>query len=98
MVFAAVEAVYGSQVVFRYALFGEVSPLLIGRTPMPFSTANLWALNGIALFWLAWAVRRSQQVERRRRVKASERALQFGLAALSSVTAVLVALISVLRK
>lgn len=67
MISGGICAIYAFVNIVRYALSVDIRPL-VGDTPMAFSTAALFVLNGLAVFWVGWFIQsRPDSVERSRR-------------------------------
>ena len=84
--------------VIRYATHGEIRPLF-GYTPMAFSTAGLFVLNGLAIFWIGW-IMREQTIVRPHKSQAgltNAQIVQLLLALISASSLLAVALIGALK-
>jgi hypothetical protein len=97
MISGALGASYGLFVVVRYARHGDIAPLLFGHTPMAFTTASLFVVYGLAIFWDGWLTR-ERTIQRPPSIHfTTHQILQLVLAIISALTMVTVALIGVLK-
>ncbi len=88
---------YGLLVVGRYIKFGDNTPLY-GRTPMPFSSALWFVVTGLSLSWLAWAVKQVAQPSKGGDEMPAQQKVALITAVLSSITAIIITLIGVLKR
>lgn len=88
---------YGLHTAIRYARFGDVQPLLLGHTPMAFSTACVCVVYGLAIFWGGW-LSRERTIYRESADVLTAQVLQLALVGISALTAIIVAIIGAVKK
>lgn len=99
MISGAITATYAFINVVRYALWGNIPPLLFGSVPMAFSTAGLFVVNGLAIFWCGWLIREEAIIKQRPPAGLNPaQAVQLILALISAGSLITVALIGALKR
>lgn len=98
MVSGSITTAYAFFNVVRYGLYGKTEPLLFGKVEMAFSTASLFVVVGLSLFWDGWLIRNETFIRLPDEPLTSNQLFQLGLAFLSSMTLIVVALIALFKK